>query len=155
MPNYVKQLPYTRNTHSAIFVEVTVDEDFGMVEVSRVVIAVAAGKIINPKTARSQVLGGVVWGISQALHEESMLDHKLGRFMNHNYAEYHIPVNKDIHDIDVIFVPEEDHIVSTTGVKGLGEIGIVGVAGAVANAIFHATGKRIAEFPITVDKLIS
>jgi xanthine dehydrogenase YagR molybdenum-binding subunit len=155
MPNYVKQLPYTRNTHSAIFVEVKVDEDFGMVEVSRVVIAVAAGKIMNPKTARSQVLGGVVWGISQALHEESMLDHKLGRFMNHNYAEYHVPVAKDIHDIEVIFVPEEDHIVSQMGVKGLGEIGIVGVAGAVANAIFHATGKRVAEFPITVDKLIS
>jgi len=154
-PNMLKQAPYTRATHSAVFVEVKVDEDFGMVEVSRVVIAVAAGKIMNPKTARSQILGGVVWGISQALHEESMLDHKLGRFMNHNFAEYHIPVAKDIHDIDVIFVPEDDTVASPMGLKGLGEIGIVGVAGAVANAIFHATGKRVAEFPITVDKLVS
>ena len=154
IPNLVKQQPYTRNTHSAIFVEVKVDEDFGMVEVSRVVSAVAAGKILNPKTARSQILGGVVWGISQALHEESMLDHKLGRFMNHNFAEYHVPVMKDIREIDVIFVQEEDPVVSNLGIKGLGEIGIVGVAGAISNAIFHATGVRVHEFPITLDKIV-
>ena len=92
-------------------------------------------------------------GIGMALHEESMLDHDLGRFMNHNLAEYHVPVNADIHDIEVIFV-EEDDKASPMGVKGLGEIGIVGTAAAIANAVFHATGKRIRELPITIDKII-
>jgi xanthine dehydrogenase YagR molybdenum-binding subunit len=150
-----KQMLYGRNTHSAVFVEVKVDEDTGMTEVSRVVSAIAAGKIINPKTARSQILGGVVWGASMALHEGSFLDHKLGRFMNHNYAEYHIPVAKDIDQIDVIFVREEDEIVSPQGIKGLGEIGIVGTAAAVANAIYHATGVRVRELPITPDKIVA
>jgi xanthine dehydrogenase YagR molybdenum-binding subunit len=134
-------------------VEVRVDEDFGTVAVTRVVSAVAAGKIINPLTARSQVLGGVVWGISMALQEESVLDHKLGRFMNHDLAEYHIPVQTDIHDIDVIFVDEEDKIVNPLGIKGIGEIGIVGVPAAIGNAIFHATGKRLRDLPFTLDKV--
>ena len=116
--------------------------------------AVAAGRIINPKTARSQILGGVAMGIGMALHEESMTDHNLGRFMNHNFAEYHVPVNADIRDIEVIFVEEHDDKVSPMGVKGLGEIGIVGTAAAVANAIFHATGKRVRDLPITIDKLL-
>ena len=115
---------------------------------------VAAGSIVNPKTARSQVLGGVVWELGMALHEESMADHNLGRFMNHNYAEYHIPVNADVHDIDVIFVEEHDDKASPIGVKGLGEIGIVGTPAAIANAIFHATGKRIRSLPITIDKVL-
>ncbi|RYZ89441.1 MAG: xanthine dehydrogenase family protein molybdopterin-binding subunit, partial [Proteobacteria bacterium] len=153
-PSMIKQLPYARNTHSAVFVEVEVDEDHGMVHVSRVVAAIAAGRILNPKTARSQILGGVVWGISMALHEESVVDHKLGRIMNHNFSEYHIPVNRDIENIEVIFVEEEDKVVSPIGVKGLGEIGIVGTAAAVANAIFHATGKRVRDLPITLDKLL-
>lgn len=153
-PNPIKEMPFARLTHSAIFAEVRIDEDHGMIEVPRVVSAIAAGRILNPKTARSQILGGVVMGISQALHEHSMTDHRLGRIMNHNFAEYHIPVNKDIHDIEVIFVPEEDSVVSPLGVKGLGEIGIVGTAAAIANAVYHATGKRIRELPITPDKLI-
>lgn len=153
-PNPIKEFPYARLTHSAVFVEVRIDEDYGMIEVPRVVSAIAAGRILNPKTARSQILGGVVFGISQALHEHSMTDHRLGRIMNHNFAEYHIPVNKDVHDIDVIFVPEEDSIVSPLGVKGLGEIGVVGVAAAISNAVYHATGKRIRELPITPDKLL-
>jgi xanthine dehydrogenase YagR molybdenum-binding subunit len=96
-----------------------------------------------------------VWGISQALHEETFTDHRLGRFMNHNYAEYHVAVNKDIHAIDVIFADEEDRIVSRQlGAKGVGEIGIVGVAAAVANAVFHATGKRLRTTPITPDKVL-
>ncbi|KQT20016.1 aldehyde oxidase [Methylobacterium sp. Leaf399] len=140
-------------THSAIFVEVKVDEDLGQVRVTRVVSAIAAGKIINPKTARSQILGGVVMGIGSALEEESMLDHTIGRFMNHNLGEYHVPVNADIQNLDVIFVEEEDKA-NPMGVKGLGEIGIVGTAAAIANAVFHATGKRIRDLPITVDKLI-
>ena len=145
---------YAGYTHSAIFAEVRVDEDLGTVRVTRVVNAVAAGRILNPKTARSQVLGGVVLGIGMALEEESVLDHRLGRFMNHNLAEYHVPVNADVHDIEVIFVEEQDDMVNPLGVKGLGEIGIVGTAAAIANAVFHATGRRIRELPITLDKLM-
>ena len=141
-------------THSAIFAEVKVDEELGVIRVTRIVNAVAAGRILNPKTARSQILGGVVWGIGMALHEETMIDHRFGRFMNHNIAEYHVPVNADIHDIDVIFVDEQDDKVNPLGVKGLGEIGIVGTAAAIANAVFHATGKRIRDLPITIDKLM-
>lgn len=144
----------SRYTHSAIFAEVKVDEGLGVVRVTRIVNAVAAGRILNPKTARSQILGGVVMGIGMALHEESMLDHQLGRFMNHNYAEYHVPANADIEDIKVIFVDEHDTEISPLGAKGLGEIGIVGTAAAVANAIFHATGKRVRDLPITIDKLL-
>ncbi|WP_158829513.1 xanthine dehydrogenase family protein molybdopterin-binding subunit [Mucilaginibacter lacusdianchii] len=154
LPNMQKQNKFSRYTHSAVFVEVKVDEDLGTVHVTRVVNAVAAGRIINPKTARSQVLGGVVWGISQALHEDSVLDNNLGRFMNHNLAEYHVPVNADIKDIDVIFVEEHDEVVNPLGVKGLGEIGIVGVAAAVSNAVFHATGKRVRDLPIQLNKLL-
>jgi xanthine dehydrogenase YagR molybdenum-binding subunit len=97
---------YAMYIHSAVFVEVRVDVDCGTVRVPRVVNAVAAGRILNPKTARSQVVGGVVWGLGMALHEETLADHHLGRFMNHDYAEYHVPVNADVHDIDVIFVDE-------------------------------------------------
>lgn len=123
--------------------------------VTRVVDAVAAGEILNPQTARSQVIGGVVFGIGMALEEESMADHGLGRFMNHNLADYHIPVNADVPQIEVTFVEEHDEVVSPIGVKGLGEIGIVGTAAAIANAIHHATGKRMRHLPITIDKLLS
>ncbi len=149
-----KRNEYSTATHSAVFVEVRVDEVLGTVKVSRVVSAVAAGRVVNPKTAGNQITGGVVWGISQALHEETMIDHALGRYMNHNLAEYHVPVNADIGDIDVIFVEEKDEIVNALGSKGVGEIGIVGVAAAVANAIYHATGKRVRDLPITMDKLL-
>lgn len=149
-----KREGYSTATHSAVFVEVLVDEDLGTIRVNRVVDAVAAGRVVNPKTARSQILGGVVWGIGQALQEESQTDHTLGRFMNHSLAEYHIPVNADIGEIDVLFVEENDSIVNDLGSKGVGEIGIVGVASAIANAIYHATGKRVREFPITLDKVL-
>src|SRR5262252_6969197 len=141
------------NTHSAIFAEVKVDEELGVIRVTRVVSAVAAGRIVNTKTASSQILGGVVWGIGMALHEETLIDHKFGRIINANIAEYHVPVNADVHDIEVIFVDEPDDIVNPLGIKGLGEIGIVGVAAAIANAVYHATGKRVRDLPITVDKL--
>ena len=150
----VSQMRKARNTHSAIFAEVKVDEELGVVRVTRVVIGVAAGRIVNPKTARSQILGGVVMGIGMALHEETFVDHRLGRFMNHNLAEYHVPVNADIESIEVIFVAEPDPEVTPLGIKGLGEIGIVGTAAAVANAIFHATGKRVRSLPVTIDKLL-
>ncbi|MFL6798026.1 MAG: xanthine dehydrogenase family protein molybdopterin-binding subunit [Xanthobacteraceae bacterium] len=144
---------YARNTHSAIFAEVKVDEQLGVVRVTRVVNAVAAGRILNTKTAHSQVMGGVVWGIGMALHEETLVDHRFGRVMNANMAEYHVPVNADVQDIKVIFVEEPDSIVNPLGIKGVGEIGIVGVAAAIANAIYHATGKRVRDLPITLDKL--
>ncbi len=150
----ISMMKKSRNTHSAVFVEVKVDEELNVVRVTRVVNAVAAGRIINPKTARSQILGGVVMGIGMALHEETFGDAKLGRWMNHNYAEYHVPANADIYDIEVLFVDEPDPEVTPLGVKGLGEIGIVGTAAAVANAIYHATGKRIRSLPITIDKLL-
>lgn len=142
------------NTHSAIFAEVKIDEQLGVIRVTRVVSAVAAGRILNTKTATSQILGGVVWGIGMALHEETLIDHRFGRIINANIAEYHVPVNADVHDIKVIFVDEPDETINPLGVKGLGEIGIVGVAAAIANAIYHATGKRVRDLPITLDKLM-
>ena len=144
---------HAHNTHSAIFAEVRVDEQLGVIRVPRIVCAVAAGRILNPKTARSQVMGGAIWGMGVALHEETLIDHHFGRIMNANIVEYHIPVNADVHDIDVIFVDEQDDIVNPLGIKGLGEIGIVGVAAAIANAVYHATGKRVRDLPITIDKL--
>jgi xanthine dehydrogenase YagR molybdenum-binding subunit len=144
----------SHNVHSAVFAEVKIDEELGVIRVTRVVSAVAAGRVLNTKTASSQILGGVVWGIGMALHEETLVDHTFGRVMNANIAEYHVPAHADIHDIEVIFVDEEDDIVNPLGIKGLGEIGIVGVAAAVANAVYHATGKRIRDLPITLDKLL-
>jgi xanthine dehydrogenase YagR molybdenum-binding subunit len=140
------------NTHSAVFAEVKVDEQLGVIRVTRIVSAVAAGRILNTKTASSQILGGVVWGIGMALHEETLIDHKLGRITNANFAEYHVPVNADVHDIKVIFIDEADDS-NPLGIKGVGEIGIVGVAAAIANAVHHATGKRVRDLPITLDKL--
>jgi xanthine dehydrogenase YagR molybdenum-binding subunit len=144
---------HAHNTHSAVFAEVKVDEQLGVIRVTRVVNAVAAGRILNAKTAHSQIMGSVVWGIGMALHEETLVDHKFGRIMNANIAEYHVPVNADVHDIKVIFVDEPDEIINPLGIKGLGEIGVVGVAAAIANAIYHATGKRVRDLPITLDKL--
>jgi xanthine dehydrogenase YagR molybdenum-binding subunit len=140
------------NTHSAVFAEVKVDEQLGVIRVTRIVSAVAAGRILNTKTASSQILGGVVWGIGMALHEETLIDHRFGRIMNANFAEYHVPVNADVHHIKVIFIDEADDS-NPLGIKGVGEIGIVGVAAAIANAVYHATGKRVRDLPITLDKL--
>ena len=150
----VKPPKYSMHAHNAVFVEVKLDPDLMTLHVTRVVNAVAAGRILNPKTARSQVLGSVVWGIGSALMEESVMDHRFGRYMNHSLGEYHVPVNADIHDIDVIFVNEEDDKVNPLGIKGLGEVGMLGVAAAVSNAIYHATGKRVRDMPITIDKLL-
>ena len=154
MPNPLTYGKKARAVHSAVFVEVEVDEELGVIEVRRALTAVAAGKIINPKTAESQVLGGMIWGLSKALHEETIVDHELGKYMNANLAEYHIPVHADIHDLQVLFIDEEDQFVNDLGVKGVGEIGGVGMPPAVTNAIFHATGKRIYDLPIHFDKLL-
>jgi xanthine dehydrogenase YagR molybdenum-binding subunit len=145
---------FSHFTHSAVFAEVKVDEHLGTIRVARLVSALALGRILNPKTARSQVLGALVMGIGTALEEEGVIDHAFGRFMTRNLADYHVPVNADVGDIEVIFVEEQDRAGNPLGVKGLGEIGIVGVAAAIANAVFHATGKRVRELPITLDKLL-
>jgi xanthine dehydrogenase YagR molybdenum-binding subunit len=145
---------FSHYAHSAVFVEVKVDEQLGVIRVTRVVSAVAAGRILNPKIAGSQILGAVVGGIGMALHEETATDHRFGRFMTHNLADYHVPVNADVPAIDVIFVDEKDDEINPLGVKGVGEIGIVGTAAAIANAIYHATGIRVRDLPITLDKLL-
>lgn len=154
MPNPLTQGKKAKAVHSAVFVEVEVDEELGVIEVKRAVTSVAAGRIINPKTAESQILGGMIWGISKALHEETITDHRFGKYMNPNLAEYHIPVHADIHDLSVIFVEEQDKFVNDLGIKGVGEIGIVGMPPAIANAVHHATGKRINDLPIHFDKLL-
>lgn len=154
LPNLIKQHPYARASHAAVFAEVRVDEDLGTIQVARLVSAVAAGRILNPKTARSQVLGSQVFGIGMALEEEGVHDPHTGRWANNSLADYHIAVHADVLSQEVIFVPEEDDIVNPLGVKGLGEIGTVGVSAAIANAVFHATGKRIRRLPITLDQLL-
>lgn len=141
-------------TFGAHFVEVWVDEALGIVRIPRYLATVAAGRILNPKTASSQMIGGIVWGIGMALTEESHLDNRYGNFITRTLADYHVPVNLDIGEIEVIFIPEEDKIVNPIGAKGIGEISITSVAAAVANAIFNATGKRVRSLPITPDKVI-
>jgi xanthine dehydrogenase YagR molybdenum-binding subunit len=145
---------YSHYTHSAVFAEIKVDERIGVIRVTRVVNAVAAGRILNPKLAASQILGAVVGGIGMALHEETLTDNRFGRFITHNLADYHVPVNADVHAIDVIFVDEKDDEINPLGVKGVGEIGIVGTAAAIANAVYHATGRRVRDLPITIDKML-
>jgi xanthine dehydrogenase YagR molybdenum-binding subunit len=145
---------YSHFTHSAVFIEVKVDEELGVIRVTRVVNAVAAGRILNPKIAGSQILGAVVGGIGMALHEETVTDQRFGRFITHNLADYHVPVNADVRAIEVLFVEEKDDEINPLGVKGVGEIGIVGTAAAIANAVYHATGKRVRDLPITLDKLM-
>jgi xanthine dehydrogenase YagR molybdenum-binding subunit len=151
--SFKKNAKYARNAHSAVFAEVKIDEQLGVIRVTRMVSAVAAGRILNTKTAHNQIMGSMIWGIGMALHEETLLDHHFGRIMNANYGEYHVPVNADVHDIRVIFVDEPDDIINPLGIKGVGEIGLVGVAAAIANAVYHATGKRVRDLPITLDKL--
>jgi xanthine dehydrogenase YagR molybdenum-binding subunit len=145
---------FSHSTHSAVFVEVKVDEQLGVIRVTRVVNAVAAGRILNPKIAGSQIVGAVVGGIGMALHEETATDHRFGRFMTHNLADYHVPVHADVPTIEAFFVEEKDDEINPLGVKGVGEIGIVGTAAAIANAVYHATGTRVRDLPITIDKLM-
>jgi xanthine dehydrogenase YagR molybdenum-binding subunit len=139
---------------SAVFAEVRVDPDLGLVRLSRVVGAYDAGRIINPKTARSQAIGGIIWGVGQALLEQSETDPTLGRFVNRNYSGHLVPTNADIPELDALFVGEFDEEGSPLGSKGLGELTAVSVAPAIANAVYHATGKRIRDLPITVEKLL-
>ena len=111
-------------------------------------------RILNPKTARSQILGGVVWGLGMALEEETAIDQKLGRFINHNLAEYHVPSQADVADLRADWIDEHDPHVNAMGTKGIGEIGIVGTAAAIVNAAWHATGVRVRDLPVTLDALL-
>jgi xanthine dehydrogenase YagR molybdenum-binding subunit len=139
---------------AAVFAEVRVDPDLGLVRLNRFVGAYDAGRIINPKTARSQAIGGIIWGVGQALLEQSETDPVLGRFLNRNYSGYLIPTNADIPQLETLFVGEFDEEASPLGAKGLGELTAVSVAPAIANAVYHATGKRVRDLPITVEKLL-
>jgi xanthine dehydrogenase YagR molybdenum-binding subunit len=145
---------YAMHAHGAVFAEVTVDPELGQVRVTRLVGAFAAGTIINPRLVRSQYYGGMIWGVSFALHERAVLDQRSGRVMNANLAEYHVPVNADMPSLEAILVEEHDPNVNALGIKGVGEIGITGTAGAVANAVWHATGVRVRRFPITIEQLL-
>jgi xanthine dehydrogenase YagR molybdenum-binding subunit len=139
---------------SALFAEVQVDEELGLVRLRRFVGAYDAGRIINPRTARSQAIGGIVWGVGQALLEQSETDPKMGRFLHRNYSGYLVPTNADIPELEVIFAGEFDPEASPLGTKGMGELTAVAVAPAIVNAVYHATGKRIRELPVTVEKLL-
>jgi xanthine dehydrogenase YagR molybdenum-binding subunit len=146
--------PLAKHAFGAQFVEARVDVDTGEIRLPRVLGVFACGRIINPKTARSQFLGGMTMGIGMALHEETVLDPHLGAYVNHDLATYHVPVNADIEELDATWIDEEDLHVNPMGAKGIGEIGIVGTAAAVANAVFNATGLRVRDLPITPAKLV-
>ncbi|MCR0984015.1 xanthine dehydrogenase family protein molybdopterin-binding subunit [Roseomonas populi] len=144
---------YSMHSHGAVFAEVKVDPELGQVRATRLVGAFAAGTVINPRLVRSQYYGGMIWGVSFALHEAAVMDPRSGRVMNANLAEYHIPVNADVPSVEAILVEEHDPHVNALGIKGVGEIGITGSAGAVANAVWHATGVRVRRFPIAIEAL--
>ena len=148
------QSNYAMHAHGAVFAEVKVDPDLGQIRVTRLVGAFAAGRVINPRMVRSQLFGGMIWGVSFALHEETVIDHRSGRILNADLAEYHVPVNADVPSLDVLTIDEHDPHVNALGIKGVGEIGITGSAGAVANAVWHATGIRVRRFPIGIDDLV-
>jgi xanthine dehydrogenase YagR molybdenum-binding subunit len=145
---------YSMYSFAVHFCEVHVHPLTGVVRVKRAVTVADAGKIVNRKTAGSQMIGGVVGGIGMALMEEGVFDHRFGRYVNNNLADYHVPVNADVPNIEVLFVDKKDPVINPIGSKGLGEIAIIGFAAAVANAVYHATGKRIRELPITPDKVL-
>jgi xanthine dehydrogenase YagR molybdenum-binding subunit len=153
--NPTAQADYAMHAHGAVFAEVKVDPELGQVRVTRMVGAFAAGRIVNPHLVKSQLLGGMIWGVSFALHEEAITDRRTGRIMNANLGEYHIPVNADVPSLDVLTVEEHDPHVNALGIKGVGEIGITGSAGAVANAVWHATGVRVRRFPIRIEELLT
>jgi xanthine dehydrogenase YagR molybdenum-binding subunit len=149
----MEMMKYSMASYGAHFCEVRVHEETGEVRVSRWLCALDSGRVVNPKTATSQLRGGIIMGIGMALTEETLFDERRGRIMNPSLAEYHVPVNLDVPDIEVMFlnIPDEQ---APYGARGIGEIGITGTAAAIANAVYHACGKRVRDLPITLDKLL-
>jgi len=145
---------FSMHSFGAVFVEALVDPDLGQVRLERIVGAYGAGRILNAKTGRSQLIGGIVYGIGMAMLEETIADRRSGRIVNRDLGEYHVPVNADVPNIDIIFVDEDDRYINPIGAKGIGEIGITGVCAAIGNAVYHATGVRVRDLPITLDKII-
>jgi xanthine dehydrogenase YagR molybdenum-binding subunit len=146
---------YNQNSYGAFFAEVGVDRDTGEIRLRRMLGVFAAGRILNAKTARSQALGGMIFGVGSALSEEMVLDPRYGAFINHDLAEYHVPVNADIGPMEAIFLPELDDKANPLKIKGLGEVGISGAGACIANAVFNATGVRIRDYPLTLDKILA
>jgi xanthine dehydrogenase YagR molybdenum-binding subunit len=149
-----KQKTHASHSFGAQFAEVRVDPDFGEVRVTRFAGVFDIGRVMNRKLAESQMRGGIVMGLGMALMEETVLDKNLGRIVNRDLAEYHVPVHADVPPIDVLLLENFDEYASPIGAKGAGEIGIVGTAAAIANAVYHATGVRVRDLPITPDKLM-
>ena len=143
-----------RYAFGAQFAEVRVDADTGEVRVPRLLGVFAAGRIISPAQARSQLIGGMTMGLSMALHEESAMDPQFGDYPNHDLAGYHIAAHADVQDIDAVWIDEEEPDLGPAGAKGIGEVGIVGTAAAIASAVYHATGIRVRDLPIRLDKLL-
>jgi xanthine dehydrogenase YagR molybdenum-binding subunit len=154
MPDNPDMARYAMFCFGAQFAEVRVNEDTGELRVLRLVGVFDAGRIINPKTARSQLLGGMTWGLSMALHEHSVIDPRFGHVVNHDFAGYHISANADVGSVEPHWLEEEDLHINPMGSKGIGEVGIVGTAAAIANAVHHATGIRVRDLPITLDKVL-
>ncbi len=150
------QSKYAILTWGAVFVEMEVDEALGLARMRRCVAGYSVGRVVNPRTARSQVIGGIIWGYGRAMLEESVMDRRYGRFLSKNLSGVMLPVNADIpRDIDVFFVAEHDQHASKIGARGVGEVGEVGVAAAIANALYHATGKRLRRLPVHVEDLLA
>jgi len=146
---------FSMHSFGAQFAEVGVDMDTGEVRTRRLLGAFGVGRVLNPRTTTSQVLGGITMGVGQALTEETILDPRWGQWVNRDLGEYHVPVQADVPSIEALFVEEQDDQVNALGIKGVGEIGIVGVAAAIANAVFNATGVRVRDLPITLDKVLA
>jgi xanthine dehydrogenase YagR molybdenum-binding subunit len=145
---------FSSYSYSVHFVQVKVHPKTGVIRVNKVVSVADSGHIVSPKTARSQIVGGAIGGIGMALMEEGVIDHRFGRYVNADLAGYHVPVHADIPQIDALFVNKPDYKVNPMGAKGMGEIALIGMSAAVANAVYNATGKRIRELPITPDKVM-
>jgi xanthine dehydrogenase YagR molybdenum-binding subunit len=146
---------YSQHSYGAQFAEVGVDRDTGEVRLRRMLGVFTAGRILNAKTARSQAIGGMIFGVGAALHEDLVMDERTGAFVNNSLAEYHVPVHADIPAIDAVFLPELDPDSNPLKSKGVGELGICGAGAAVANAVYNATGVRIREYPLTLDKVLA
>jgi xanthine dehydrogenase YagR molybdenum-binding subunit len=152
--SFTRRLTRSCDAFGAQFVEVHVDADLRTIRVPRMVGVFGVGRVINPKLAHSQLMGGMIWGLSQALLEETIYDHGLNRIVNSSFGNYLIPVNADVQSVEVEVLPEDDPYVNPLGVKGVGEVGMAGVAPAIANAVYNATGIRVRELPITIEKLL-